>query len=219
MLIVINGSASAKSSPSVLYVDTEGNGNYTTIQDAVNNATSGDTIIVYPGTYTENVNVNVSNLSILSYSGNPEDTTVKYLGVLSHNFKISARDVTISGFNIAGSYPTGIYMSGGVSGGVNINGNRFSGNGCSVQMQGGSSRCRLLNNTVTNSADKGFYIQTSSNCTLAGNTVSNTSSYGIYLLSSGNCTLDGNTISNVSGKGSTSIIPATAILPAIQCQT
>ena len=138
LLIVINGSASAKSSPSVLYVDTEGNGNYTTIQDAVNNATSGDTIIVYPGTYTENVNVNVSNLSILSYSGNPEDTTVKYLGVLSHNFKISARDVTISGFNIAGSYPTGIYMS-GVSG-VNINGNRFSGNGCSVQIQG-SSRC------------------------------------------------------------------------------
>lgn len=198
LLIVINGSASAKSSPSVLYVDTEGNGNYTTIQDAVNNATSGDTIIVYPGTYTENVNVNVSNLSILSYSGNPEDTTVKYLGVLSHNFKISARDVTISGFNIAGSYPTGIYMS-GVSG-VNINGNRFSGNGCSVQIQG-SSRCSLLNNTVTNSADKGFYIQTSSNCTLAGNTVSNTSSYGIYLLSSGNCTLDGNAISNVLGNG------------------
>ena len=44
---------------------------YTSIQAAVNGAHEGDTILVYPGTYVENVDVNVTNLSIRSFSGNP----------------------------------------------------------------------------------------------------------------------------------------------------
>lgn len=101
----MNGTATAISSPSVLYVSAAGSGNYTTIKDAINNATSGETIIVYQGTYTEYVNVNVADLSIISYSGNPDDTVVKHLDVLSHDFKMNANNVTISGFNITGTYP------------------------------------------------------------------------------------------------------------------
>lgn len=98
-------------STDVPYISTDApvSGNYTTIQDAVNNATSGETIIVYQETYTENVNVIMADLSILSYSGNPDDTVVKHLDVLSHDFKMNANNVTISGFNITGTYP--IFLS------------------------------------------------------------------------------------------------------------
>ncbi|MHC1754391.1 MAG: NosD domain-containing protein [Methanosarcina sp.] len=219
--LIVNGTAAAMSVPSTLYVDAQGNGNYTTIQAAVGNATSGDTILVYPGTYTENVNVSVENISIRSFSGNPEDTIVKRLNVLSHNFKITANNVTISGFNITGTNSTGIYMSG--FSGANITNNKLSGVGCGVQIES-SSRCSLTNNTIIDSAEKGFYLDSSSNCTIADNTVSdtgeegilleysdyctlanngisNTDSYGIYLYHSVNCILTGNTVSNTSDDG------------------
>jgi PGF-pre-PGF domain-containing protein len=198
IILVLNGTAAATSVPSTLYVDAEGNGNYTTIQAAVNNSSSGDTILVYPGTYTENVNVSVANISILSYSGNPEDTIVKRLNVLSHNFKITANNVTISGFNITGAGSTGIYMSG--FSGANITNNKLSGVGCGVQIES-SSRCNLVNNTVTDSADHGFYLSSSSNCTLTNNTISDISDKGIYLQSSSNCTLANNTVSDTSFHG------------------
>ena len=53
------------------YVDDEGGAgaNFTRIQDAVNNATAGDTIIVRDGIYVENVDVNVNCLTIRSENG------------------------------------------------------------------------------------------------------------------------------------------------------
>jgi pectin methylesterase-like acyl-CoA thioesterase len=47
------------------------------IQAAVNNSTSGDVIIVMPGTYIENVEVPTGNLTIRSESGNSDNTTIK----------------------------------------------------------------------------------------------------------------------------------------------
>ena len=46
------------------------------IQAAVGNANTGDTVIVYLGTYTENMDVN-KGLTIISKSGNPSDTIVQ----------------------------------------------------------------------------------------------------------------------------------------------
>ena len=42
------------------YVDVEGGAEYASIQDAVDNASDGDTIFVYAGVYLENVVVNKS---------------------------------------------------------------------------------------------------------------------------------------------------------------
>jgi parallel beta-helix repeat protein len=44
----------------ILYVGGSGPGNYTFIQDAINNSFDGDTVFVYNGTYNENVIVNKS---------------------------------------------------------------------------------------------------------------------------------------------------------------
>lgn len=48
----------------------------TIIQDAIKNATAGDTVLVFPRNYTENVYVD-KEVIISSLSGNPVDTVVK----------------------------------------------------------------------------------------------------------------------------------------------
>jgi beta propeller repeat protein/parallel beta-helix repeat protein len=74
-------------------VDNSGSGaDFKSIQEAVNNSSSGDLILVYPGFYNECVDI-WNNVSILSVSGNPEDTTVRA-------FKLSANNITLSGFRV-----------------------------------------------------------------------------------------------------------------------
>ncbi|KKH97020.1 hypothetical protein EO95_06595 [Methanosarcina sp. 1.H.T.1A.1] len=199
IFLIVNGTAASYPAPTTLYVGGEGSGNYTTIQAAINNASFGDTILVYPGTYTENVNASVENISIRSYSGNPDDTIIKREEFKSNNIKITANNVTISGFTITGAGSTGIYMS-RISG-ANIINNKLSGVGCGIQMER-SSRCNLINNTVSDSAQHGFYLSSSSNhCILANNTISDTGEEGILLRSSVYCTLTNNVISNTYYEG------------------
>ncbi|WP_164888548.1 PGF-pre-PGF domain-containing protein [Methanosarcina sp. MSH10X1] len=81
--------ASAKESK----VDDNGEADFVSIQDAVNNSFPGDIIFVLPGTYNEIVYVGTQNISILSQSGNPEDTSVKA-------FKINENNITVNGFSI-----------------------------------------------------------------------------------------------------------------------
>jgi len=50
-------------------------GDYTDLSDAVDAASAGDTILVYPGTYTDSITVAVNNLSIISMGG-PLNTTL-----------------------------------------------------------------------------------------------------------------------------------------------
>src|SRR5690606_18571371 len=81
--------------------DIEG-ANYKSIQDAVDNATNGDTVLVYPGNYTENVYVN-KELTITSLSENPVDTIIHAANSEDNVFNIIADNVTISGFGISGA--------------------------------------------------------------------------------------------------------------------
>ncbi|MCQ1537339.1 PGF-pre-PGF domain-containing protein [Methanosarcina sp. KYL-1] len=105
LVVLLIGVPAATAPPTALYVDGYGiGGNYSTIQAAVNDAGPGDTIFVYPGTYTESVNVASARdgLSIVSVSGNPEDTIVM---TPSSNpcFYLASNGVTIRGFGMDGS--------------------------------------------------------------------------------------------------------------------
>jgi len=59
-LVIVFPVKAIKVDGNTLYVGGDGPGNYTTIQDAINNASNGDTIFVYNGTYYLNIHLNKS---------------------------------------------------------------------------------------------------------------------------------------------------------------
>ena len=90
------------------------NSSSTQIQEAVDNASSGETICVEDGTYNENVNVNVAHLTIRSENGSA-NCIVNALDSNDHVFNVAADYVNISGFtvtNATASDKAGIYLSG-----------------------------------------------------------------------------------------------------------
>ena len=82
-----------------IYVDKNGHGNYTSIQAAIDNATAGDTIYVWAGTYYENVVVNKT----VSIIGNGSANTTIDGGGTGDVVKITADWVNFSGFRIVNS--------------------------------------------------------------------------------------------------------------------
>ena len=72
------------------------------IQSAVNNASSGDEIVISSGTYTDNIVVTKDNLVIRSESKNPEDTLITANNNATDVFNIDADNVTIMGLSIMG---------------------------------------------------------------------------------------------------------------------
>ena len=93
--------------PKTWYVDDGGGANFTNIQDAVDNATAGDTIIVRDGTYTENVVVG-KELTIRSENGYAK-TLVRAARTFKHVFSVTADNATIQGFTVTGAVATPPY--------------------------------------------------------------------------------------------------------------
>ncbi|MFO7660266.1 MAG: hypothetical protein R6V77_05075, partial [Candidatus Cloacimonadaceae bacterium] len=86
-------------------VSLDGTQQYTSIQTAVNACSNGDIVLVYPGRYIENINLNGRNITISSlYSQTPQqayiDSTV-IDGNLGVSIKIeSGENAIINGFTI-----------------------------------------------------------------------------------------------------------------------
>ncbi len=114
LIMIISGTASS----AVITVDDSGGKDFSTIQAAINAANESDTILVYPGTYTENVDVNRS-VTLLSESGDPGDTTIIAFSTGDHTLEVTSDNVTIKGFNITGA--GGIGSSGILMDGVQNN--------------------------------------------------------------------------------------------------
>jgi len=186
------------------------------IQDAVDAASPGDTIIVYSGTYTENVDVNKDHLTIQSKSG-AEVTIVQAADPDDHVFDIRAASATIKGFMVegaTGTWAAGICLSadcchisenicrnngiGGIwvhySSGNSLENNMCFENGFPGIFVYYSSGNTLENNTCYNNVNDGIYLQASSGNQLGKNTCFG-SSYGISLWSSSENTVEDNTCS------------------------
>jgi parallel beta-helix repeat protein len=126
------------------------NASSTPIQDAVNNATGGDTICVKDGNYSENVDVNTANLTIQSENGTA-NCVVNAANPDDHVFNVTANYVNITGFTVkgaTGSTKAGIYLS-------------------------GVAHCNICSNNATNN-DYGIRLNSSSNNTIYNNYFNNT---------------------------------------------
>jgi|GEM_PF-6110282 pectin methylesterase-like acyl-CoA thioesterase len=67
-IVLIAGAVCSPASAKQIRVSGDPQAKFCSIQDAVNNSSPGDEILVFPGVYEERVNVNIEGLSILSKS-------------------------------------------------------------------------------------------------------------------------------------------------------
>ncbi len=149
---------------------------FTSIQAAVDAAKDGDTIIVYSDTYTENVDVN-KELTIISQSGDPEDTIVQA-------FKITANNVTINGFKLDGG-DREIRLDGAQYN--NISNNEF------YQISLISSSNNTVRNNICNGGIYCLRLSGSDNNLLSNNSIS-AMEFAISIDNSNNNILIGNSI-------------------------
>jgi len=122
---ISNSFISSKSnSINILYVGGSGPGNYSNIQDAMDNASDGDTVFVYNGTYYENIIVKKS----ITVIGEDRNTTLIDGSRIGDVVNITAEKVIINSFTIKNSElnrSTGIRL---LSDGITIKNNIISNN-------------------------------------------------------------------------------------------
>ena len=87
--------------PATLQVAADGSAPFRTISDALLKAGPGDTIIVAPGVYTEEIDVNLSGVTIKSKV--PGKAFLNVANLLNYAIKVNgASDVTVEGFHFIG---------------------------------------------------------------------------------------------------------------------
>jgi len=174
------------------------------IQAAVNNSNpNGDTIIVYPGTYNENIVITKnSNLVLMSASEIDEtitdDTIITPKDINKSVISATSRNLVIKGFTISGAATdlSGIYLSS--SRDCTIENNKFVNDALGVYVEN-SVNTTIRNNSATRTSEagkigRGINIEGSESTIVSNNTVSN-HRFGIYLSESRLSTISVNSVS------------------------
>ena len=183
--IAFTGIASA----STIYVPDD----YSTIQAAVNAASSGDTIIVQDGTYTENIEVEKKRLTIRSENG-PNSTIVQAEDPNDVVFEVTADYVKISGFTVEGATDSaGIHLDNADY--CNISNNNCSNNWVGICL-GSSNNNSISNNICSNNVVNGIRLYSSSHNNSISNNICSNNIYGIFLGDSKNNSISNNICSN-----------------------
>jgi len=157
-----------------LYVGGSGAGNHTTIQSAIDNASSGDTVFVYSGKYNEDLVINKTikligqdmNTTIIHGTGNSSGTTGNgnrtdyYYGSGNGSvIYVNASGVVISGFTIRNG------SSGYWSAGIEL---------------WDVKDCTIINNNISSNNNTGIFVYQSINISIRNNYISSNKWYGIY---------------------------------------
>ena len=167
---------------------------YTSIQEAIDNANDGDTIEVHSGTYYENVRVN-KELTIISESGNPDDTIVQAADPGDEVFYVISDNVTINGFKVTGAtYSLTFAIDLHNVRNCSILNNKILDNWLGIWFYG-SSYNAIANNIISNSG-WGIYVGHSSNNNKLNNNSIISNQNGIYLEDTNNHTLNDNNFIN-----------------------
>lgn len=196
--LLVLGATATQANATVLTVGINGEGNYTSIQEAVNNAQNGDTIVVSPGLYRENVNVNkeIAIISKTDVSGDRLNRTY-VIGAVPENdvFSIKSNNVRVTGFHITGGpsgidayQEVGLYLEGVQN--CSLNNNTLILNDVGIYLNG--SQGNFLDNNQIYLGSTGIVLSRSNENKLSSNMVV-TNDEGILLENSANNTLMNNT--------------------------
>jgi parallel beta-helix repeat protein len=162
---------------------------YQYIQHAVENASDGNTIYVYQGTYRENVWIEKS----IILTGEEKENTIINGHRSGNAVYCLADEVIISGFTLTNGYDHGFFGGGGIKLTDTLNcrvqGNIITGNdlfGVCVTSSNSSSYAMIANNTITENGNfmyGGFniWLYQSSHNTISDNTITDGNGYGIGL--------------------------------------
>ena len=168
-----------------LYVGGSGEGNYTTIKDAIDDATDGDTVFVYDDSspYYENVVVNKS----INLIGEKGETTVIDGGGYGIVINIPADGVNVSGFTIRnGSVGIFIWSSSNTITGNTITSNKAYG----ICIYYSHSKLNTITNNIISNNNGGIKILDSDFSIIKGNTISNNHSCLLLYYSKSNIISD-----------------------------
>ena len=171
----------------IIYVDDDGGADYTSIQDAIDEANAGDTIYVYSGTYYENIVINKT----ITLQGEDRDTTIVD-GEGNCRITVISDWVIINGFTIQKNTSIGIISNSSTVSNCNISdnyigiitsgfNNTFSDNFVSNNDQGinlDGQKNSIFNCTILNN-EEGIYIYEGNNSVIDCNISNN--NYGVYL--------------------------------------
>ena len=154
--------SSENNSSGILYVGGSGPGNYTTIQSALDNASSGDTVFVYDDSspYNEHIVVDKS----ITIMGENRDTTV-----IDGNISINAKSVIMHGFTIrsaSGTGSTGISIDSGNTCISDITVSRYS---FGIHVLSG---CNIISDAEITDCSIGIYLAHTINNIIYGSTIS-----------------------------------------------
>lgn len=207
----------------ILYVGGSGPGNYTKIQDAINDASSGNIVFVFTESspYYENVQVDKS----IKLVGENKDIVIIDGRGTGRVVSIESNDVTVTGFTIKNSGNTWYHDSGigfGTFGSPNydhvtIKDNKiitnydgiyayygeshvFSNNilednrNAGIYMHSGCKKSTISGNTMNNN-EIGLYCQNVDENEIFDNTITN-NDYGIYVLDSQDDSIHNNVLSD-----------------------
>ncbi|MBN2065448.1 MAG: right-handed parallel beta-helix repeat-containing protein [Candidatus Thermoplasmatota archaeon] len=145
-----------------LYVGGDGPGNYTRIQDAINNASEGDTIFVYHGNYYE-YNLKLSQINLIGEDRNT--TIIDGQGIFSEVIHIedgtNIHGFTLTNFHIGA---VGLFIAGN---NITISDIIFTKCGYGIYVRH-NSQIEIYNNVFFNNTEAGISFHSSS-CSIHNN--------------------------------------------------
>jgi parallel beta-helix repeat protein len=172
----------------MIYVGGTGAGNYSSIQIAIDNATSGDTIFIYSGIYNEKLIINKT----VNLIGENRDGVV-ITGI--SNFPViylNSSNVTISNLTLRdGKY--GISMESCSN--ITITQNSIINNSLGILVKK-IANSTFSNNNVMDNHNYGMHIEKSSNNSFFDNHIYLNRGYGLYLKNSWNNSIYDNNVSS-----------------------